>query len=59
MREGEVARNADHSEHDSKGAKAGLETTWELAKVVVPTAVVVALLRPAAFGEHHCAFAPI
>ena len=28
-----------------RGAKAGLETTWELAKVVVPTAVVVAVFR--------------
>ncbi|NLM41580.1 MAG: nucleoside recognition protein [Firmicutes bacterium] len=28
-----------------KGAKAGLEATWELAKVVVPTAVVVAVFR--------------
>ena len=28
-----------------KGAKAGLDTTWELAKVVVPTAIVVAIFR--------------
>src|SRR5690625_3128006 len=29
----------------AKGAKSGLETTWELAKVVIPTAMVVAVLR--------------
>src|SRR5690554_2322247 len=28
-----------------KGAKSGLETTWELAKVVVPTAMVVAVFQ--------------
>ncbi|HPT82608.1 MAG TPA: nucleoside recognition domain-containing protein [Limnochordia bacterium] len=28
-----------------RGARAGLETTWELAKVIVPTAVVVAVFR--------------
>lgn len=28
-----------------KGAKAGLDTTWELAKVMVPTAIVVAIFR--------------
>lgn len=28
-----------------KGARNGLETTWELAKVVVPTAILVALFR--------------
>lgn len=41
-----------------RGAKAGLETTWELAKVVVPTAVVVALLRPAAFWRASLRFLP-
>lgn len=29
----------------AKGAKSGLETTWELAKVIIPTAIVVALFR--------------
>ncbi|MCK9524978.1 MAG: nucleoside recognition protein [Limnochordia bacterium] len=28
-----------------KGTKTGLQTTWELAKVVVPTAMVVAVFR--------------
>ncbi len=28
-----------------KGTRTGLETTWELAKVVVPTAIVVAIFR--------------
>ena len=28
-----------------RGTKTGLQTTWELAKVVVPTAVVVAVFR--------------
>ena len=29
----------------AKGARAGLETTWELAKVVVPTAMIVAIFK--------------
>ena len=29
----------------AKGAKSGVETTWELAKVVVPTAMMVAVFR--------------
>lgn len=29
----------------AKGARNGLETTWELAKVVVPTAMLVAIFR--------------
>ena len=42
-----------------RGAKAGLETTWELAKVVVPTAVVVALFKASGLLESITAlFAP-
>lgn len=32
-----------------KGAESGLETTWELAKVVVPTAMVVAIFKASGF----------
>lgn len=32
-----------------KGAKTGLVTTWELAKVVVPTAVLVAIFKASGF----------
>lgn len=34
-----------------KGVRTGLETTWELAKVVVPTAVVVAVFRASGLLE--------
>ena len=52
-------KEADHSENDSKGCESGLETTWELAKVVVPTAVVVALFKASGLLESITAlFAP-
>lgn len=35
----------------ARGAKSGAETTWELAKVVVPTAMVVALFRASGLLE--------
>lgn len=39
-----------------KGAKAGVATTWELAKVVVPTAVVVSVFRASGLLETITAF---
>ncbi|HBG01410.1 MAG TPA: nucleoside recognition protein [Firmicutes bacterium] len=39
-----------------KGAKAGLRTTWELAKVVIPTAVVVAVFRSSGLLDAITAF---
>ena len=39
-----------------KGAKAGLRTTWELAKVVIPTAVVVAVFRSSGLLDTITAF---
>mgnify|MGYP000979472698 FL=1 len=42
-----------------KGTKTGLLTTWELAKVVVPTAVIVAIFRASGFLDTLTAlFAP-
>lgn len=39
-----------------KGTKTGLQTTWELAKVVVPTAMVVAIFRASGFLDTITAF---
>lgn len=40
----------------AKGAKVGLETTWELAKVLVPTAMVVAIFRASGLLDSIIAF---
>ncbi|HHT69894.1 MAG TPA: nucleoside recognition protein [Firmicutes bacterium] len=39
-----------------KGTKTGLHTTWELAKVVVPTAIVVAVFRASGILDIITAF---
>ncbi|NLL43876.1 MAG: nucleoside recognition protein [Firmicutes bacterium] len=39
-----------------RGTKTGLQTTWELAKVVVPTAVVVAVFRASGLLDVITAF---
>lgn len=39
-----------------KGTKTGLHTTWELAKVVVPTAIIVAIFRASGLLDTITAF---
>lgn len=39
-----------------KGTKSGLHTTWELAKVVIPTALIVAIFRASGFLDTITAF---
>jgi len=39
-----------------KGTATGIRTTWELAKVVVPTAIIVAIFRSSGFLDTLTAF---